>query len=82
MVSAALLKLGIVAGHIAFQPVRLQASLFPDAMHGVLTDIQRRASLRQLQCVEPLIGFLREAAKMRARRAGQHACGLSRMECV
>lgn len=36
------LKLRIIAGHIAFQPVRLQASLFPDAMHGVLTDIQRR----------------------------------------
>ena len=41
MMSAALAsKVRIVAGHIAFQPMRLQASLFPDPMHGVFADAQ------------------------------------------
>src|SRR5260370_7480490 len=31
----------IVAGHVAFQTVRFQASLFPDTMYGVLTDVKR-----------------------------------------
>ena len=64
-------KLGIVAGHVALQAVRPQASLPPDAMHGVFTDAQRRGQLlRQLQCVEPSLGFLRVAPRIRARRTG------------
>lgn len=38
-------KIGIVAGHVALKPVRLQASLLPDAMHGILADVQSRSQL-------------------------------------
>src|ERR1700730_9434120 len=34
-------KLRIIAGHIALQTVRLQASVFPYAMYGVLTHAKR-----------------------------------------
>lgn len=33
-------ELGIVAGHVAFEAVRLQAGFLPDAMHGVFADTQ------------------------------------------
>ena len=33
-------ELGIVAGHVAFEAVRLQAGFLPDAMHGVFADAQ------------------------------------------
>ena len=56
------LKLRIVAGHIAFQPVRFQAS--------VLLTRSVAASFRQLQWVEPSLGFLRVAARILACRAG------------
>jgi hypothetical protein len=33
-------ELGVVAGHVAFETVRLQAGFLPDAMHGVFADTQ------------------------------------------
>jgi len=33
-------KLGIVAGHVGFQAVQLQAPFLPNAMHGVFADTQ------------------------------------------
>ena len=33
-------EVGIVAGHVAFETVRLQAGFLPDAMHGVFADTQ------------------------------------------
>ncbi len=38
-------ELRIVAGHVAFETVRLQASLFPNAMDGVFADAQHRGQL-------------------------------------
>ena len=38
MSAALAFELRIVAGHVAFQAVRLQAGLLPDAMHGVFAD--------------------------------------------
>jgi hypothetical protein len=46
-------KLRILAGHVAFQTVRFLASLFPDAMYGVLTDVKRR---RQFAATPDLAG--------------------------
>jgi hypothetical protein len=34
-------ELGIVAGHVAFETVRLQAGFLPNTMHGVFADAQR-----------------------------------------
>jgi hypothetical protein len=36
------LELRIIADHITLQPMRLQTRLFPDAMHSIFTDAQRR----------------------------------------
>ena len=36
------LEVRIVAGHVAFQPMRLQAGFFPDPMYGVFADAQSR----------------------------------------
>jgi hypothetical protein len=63
-------ELRIVAGQVTLQAVGFQASFFPDPMHCVLADSSAVASLRQLQCVEPSLGFLRVADRIRARKAG------------
>ena len=38
-------EIGIVAGHIAFQTMRLQTRFLPNAMHGVFADAQRGGQL-------------------------------------
>ena len=38
-------EIGIIAGHVPLQPMRLQAGFFPDPMHSVLADIQLRGQL-------------------------------------
>lgn len=64
-------ELGIVAGHVSFEAMRLEAgaSCQTRCTASLLTS-SAEASLRQLQCVEPSLGFLRVADKIRARRAG------------
>ena len=64
------LEIRIVTGHVPLQPVRLDSSLLPDAVHQILADTKRLASLRQLQCVDPSVGFLRVAFNTLARKPG------------
>jgi len=68
-------ELGIVAGHVVFEAVRLEARLLPNPMHNVFTDAQPGRQFAQLQCVDPSLGFLRVADRMRARRAGVSTLG-------
>ena len=68
-------ELGIVTGHVSFEAMRLEAGFLPNPMHGVFLTPSTEASLRQLQCVEPSLGFLRVADKMRARKAGVRTLG-------
>ena len=68
-------ELGIIAGPVVFEAVRFQAGFLPNPMHGVFADAQCGASLRQLQGVDPSLGFLRVADRMRARRAGVSTLG-------
>jgi hypothetical protein len=38
-------EIGIIAGHVAFQPVWLQTGFVPGAMHGVFADTKSRGKL-------------------------------------
>ena len=38
-------ELGIVAGHVSFQAMRLEAGFLPNAMHGIFADAQCRGQL-------------------------------------
>ena len=68
-------ELAIVVSHIPFQTVRLEARFLPNAMHSVFADGEGEVSLRQLQCVDPSLGFLRVADRMLERRAGVSTLG-------
>jgi hypothetical protein len=63
----------IVAGHVAFETVRLQAGFLPNAMTASLLTPSAEASLRQLQCVDPSLAVLRVAIGCgRAERESAH----------
>jgi hypothetical protein len=38
-------ELGIVAGHVSFEAMRLEAGFLPNAMHGTFADVQCRGQL-------------------------------------
>jgi hypothetical protein len=38
-------ELGIVAGHVSFEAMRLEAGFLPNAMHGIFADVQCRGQL-------------------------------------
>jgi len=64
------LKLRIVAGQITLQAVGFEAGFLQTRCTASLLTPSAAASLRQLQWVEPSLGFLRVADKIRARKAG------------
>ena len=51
-------ELGIVAGHVTLQAVGLQARFFPDPMHCVLADSQRRRQFAATPMRGTVAGFL------------------------
>lgn len=74
------LEVGIVAGHVTLQPMRLQARLLPDAVHGILADTQ----LSRQFAATPVRGtVLRFSASGRKDPGPQlrreHRCGLTGM---
>jgi hypothetical protein len=50
-------ELGIVAGHVAFQAVRLQARFLPNPMHGVFADAQRGGQFAATPVRGPVAGL-------------------------
>ena len=50
-------ELGIVAGHVTFETVRLQASFLPDAMHGVFADTQHGGQFAATPVCGPVTRF-------------------------
>jgi hypothetical protein len=73
-------KVWIVAGHIAFEPVRLQSSLFPGPMYGVFAYSQGRSQLAATpvrRSTARLLTRCRRNLRPQARR--QHAGRLTRM---
>ena len=80
MSAALVFKLRIVAGHVALQAVRPQASLGPDAMHGVFTDAQRRGQLTAAPVRGTIAGFLASGPQNAgAQKRGQHPGALAGM---
>jgi hypothetical protein len=68
-------ELGIVAGHVAFETCGFRPASCQTRCTASLLRPNAEASLRQLQCVDPSLGFLRVADRMRARRAGVSTLG-------
>jgi hypothetical protein len=64
------LNIRIVAGNIAFLPMRLQPASFQMRWTVYLLTPRIAASLRQLQCVDPSTGLLRVADRILARKDG------------
>ena len=50
-------ELGIVAGHVAFEAVRLQARFLPNPMHGVFADAQRGGQFAATPVRGPVAGL-------------------------
>ena len=56
-------EIGIIAGHVALQAVRLQASFLPDAVHGVLADAQSGGQLAATPVRRAVLGRLARGGK-------------------
>ena len=56
-VSGFAFKFRIVAGHVAFEAVRFQARLLPNAMHSVFADAERRGQLAATPVRRPVARF-------------------------
>ena len=65
-------ELGIVAGHVAFEAMRLQARFLPNPMHGVFADAQRGGQLAATPVRGPVAGL--------SPRGGQDAGAQSRSQ--
>ena len=63
-------ELRIVAGHVAFQSVRLQSRLSPDAMYGVFADAQRRGQFAATPVSGAVAWLLAGGRQNPGRRAG------------
>jgi hypothetical protein len=63
-------EIGIGAGHVSLQAMRLQAGLLPDAVHCVLADTQLSSEFAAAPVCVPSPGFLRVAESIRARSLG------------
>ena len=79
-------KVGIVAGHVTLQTVRLQARLLPDAVHGVLAETQGGGQLAATPVRRAILGRLARCGKdPRPQLGGQHRgllSGMSRIQPV
>ena len=77
------LEVGIVAGHVTLQTVRLQAGLPPDAVHGVLADAQSGGQLAATPVRRAILGRLARGGKNPRPQLGrQHRGLLSRMRRI
>ena len=69
-------ELGIVAGHVAFQAVRLQAGFLPDAMHGVFTDAQRGGQFAATPVRRAVAGLSPRGGQNAGAQSGRQHTGL------
>jgi hypothetical protein len=51
-------KIGIIAGHVAFQPVWLQTGFVPGAVHGIFADTKSRGKLAATPVSRSLLRLL------------------------
>ena len=73
-------ELGIVAGHVAFQAVSLQARFLPNPMHSVFTDPQRGGQFAATPVRRPVAGLSPRSGQDAGAQSGrQHTGFLTRM---
>ena len=73
-------EFGIVAGHVAFEAVRLQAGFLPNSMYGVLTDAQHRGQLATTPVRRPVARLSPRGGQDAGAQSGsQHTGLLTRM---
>jgi hypothetical protein len=68
------LELGIVAGHIAFEAVGLQAGFLPNSMHGVFADAQRGGQFAATPVGGPVAGFSPRGGQDAGAQSGSRIC--------
>ena len=69
-------ELGIVAGHVAFETVRLQARFLPNAMHGVFADAQHGGQFAATPVRGPVAGFSPRGRQDAGAQSGSQHTGL------
>ena len=69
------LEIGIVAGHVAFQTVWLEARLLPNPVHGVFADAQHGSELAATPMCRPVVGLSAGGGLDTGRRAGVSTLG-------
>ena len=74
------LEVRIIADHIPLQPMRLQTRLFPDAMHSIFTDAQRRGEFAATPVSGTILGLSAGGRQNPGSQfRGQHRGGLAGM---
>lgn len=69
-------ELGIVAGHVAFEAVRLQARFLPNPMHSVFTDAQRGGQFAATPVRRPVAGLSPRGGHNAGAQSGRQHTGL------
>ena len=68
-------KLGIIAGHVAFEAVRFQTGLLPNSMYGVFADAQRGSQLAATPVRGPVAGFSPRVGQNAGAQSGSQYTG-------
>ena len=69
-------KLGIIAGHVAFEAVRFQTGLLPNPMYGVFADAQRGSQLAATPVRGSIAGFSPRGGQDEGAQSGGQYAGL------
>jgi hypothetical protein len=69
-------ELGIVAGHVAFEAVRLQARFLPNPIHGVFTDAQHGGQFAATPVRRPVAGLPPRGGQDAGAQSGSQHTGL------
>ena len=69
-------ELGIVARHVAFEPVRLQAGFLPNPMHGIFADAQHGSQFAATPVRGPVAGFFPRSGQDAGAHSGSQHTGL------
>jgi len=69
-------ELGIVAGHVAFEAVRLEAGFLPNPMHGVFADAQYGGQFAATPVRRPVAGLSPRGGQDAGAQCGSQYTGL------
>jgi hypothetical protein len=69
-------EIGIIAGHVAFEAVRFQASFLPNPMYSVFADAQRGSQLAATPVRGPIAGLSARGGQDEGPQSGSQYTGL------